>query len=112
MGFSPADCKPPGPAGGHAAVRLLWLIFRAPATAVSKEKHVLEKRPMPPHIKPRSKDSILHEADSMRALARRTRRLVSEVTNDSDLESLKRHIKELEDGAARLEKAAIDAKSG
>ncbi len=29
----------------------------------------------------------------------------------SDLDSLKRHIKELEDGAARLEKAAIDAKS-
>ena len=70
------------------------------------------EKPLSPHSRPRSKDSILQEADSMRALARRTRRLASEVTNDADLESLKRHIKELEDGAARLEKAAIDAKSG
>ena len=73
---------------------------------------MFEKQPSPFRTKPRSKDSILQEADSMRALARRTRRLVSEVTNEADLDSLKRHIKELEDGAARLEKAAIDAKSG
>src|SRR5438045_996449 len=74
-----------------------------------EERHVFDKHPFPPRSKPRSKDSILQEADSMRALARRTRRLASEVANEADLSSLKRHIKELEDGAARLEKAAIDA---
>jgi hypothetical protein len=73
---------------------------------------VLEKRPVPSHIKPRSKDSFLQEADSLRGLARRARRLASDVTDETDRTNLSRYIKELEDSAARLEKAAIDAKSG
>ena len=73
---------------------------------------MLEKRLMPSHIKPRSKDSFLQEADSLRGLARRARRLASDVTDEADRADLDRHIKELEAGAARLEKAAVDAKSG
>ena len=73
---------------------------------------MFEKHQSPSPLKPRSKDSILQEADGMRALARRARRLASEVKDEADLNNLKRHITELEDGAARLEKAAIDAKSG
>jgi hypothetical protein len=34
------------------------------------------------------------------------------VTNDADRKSLNRDVEELEESAARLEKAAIDAKSG
>ena len=83
-----------------------------PIDCVGKERHLFEKPLSPSHIRPRSKDSILHEADGMRALARRARRLASDVKDEADLTALKRHIKELEDGAARLEKAAIDAKSG
>jgi len=73
---------------------------------------VLEKRLMPQHLKPRSKDSFLQEADSLRGLARRARRLAKDATDETDRTDLVRHIKELEDSAARLEKAAIDAKSG
>ena len=69
------------------------------------------ERPPPP-ARARSKDSILQEADSLRALARRARRMASTVTDDADQRSLDQYIKELEGSAARLEKAAIDAKSG
>ena len=62
--------------------------------------------------KPRSKDSILQEADSLRALARKARKLAKSVTDATDQEALERHIKELEANAIRLEKAAVDAKSG
>ena len=68
--------------------------------------------PWPSRVKPRSKDSILQEADSLRALARKARRLAQTVTDAADQDSLGRHIKELEANATRLEKAAIDAKSG
>jgi hypothetical protein len=73
---------------------------------------VFERLQLPPHSQPRSKDSILQEVDKLRALARRARRLASAVTNDADRLSLNRDVKELEESAARLEKAAIDAKSG
>jgi len=69
------------------------------------------QKPLPP-ARARSKDSLLHEADSLRTLARRARRLTSTVTDGADRRSLDQYIKELEGGAARLEKAAIDAKSG
>jgi hypothetical protein len=71
-----------------------------------------DRVPWPAHVKPRSKDSILQEADSLRALARKARRLAQTVTDVADQDSLSRHIKELEANAVRLEKAAIDAKSG
>ena len=73
---------------------------------------MVDKLPWPPGARPRSKDSILQEADSLRALARKARRLAATVTDAADQDALSRHIKELEANAARLEKAAIDAKSG
>jgi len=73
---------------------------------------VFEKPPLSPQARARSKDSILQEVDSLRALARRARRLASTVTDDEDQRNLGQYIKELEGNAARLEKAAIDAKSG
>ena len=73
---------------------------------------MVDKLPWPPRDRPRSKDSILQEADSMRSLARKARRLAATVTDVADQDALSRHIKELEANAARLEKAAIDAKSG
>ena len=71
-----------------------------------------DRIPWPPHARPRSKDSILQEADGLRALARKARRLATTVTDAADQDALSRHIKELEAGAARLERAAVDAKSG
>ncbi len=71
-----------------------------------------DRFPGAPFTRPRSKDSILQEADSMRALARKARRLAATVTDAADQENLSRHIKELEANASRLEKAAVDAKSG
>ena len=71
---------------------------------------MIERLPPPPRA--RSKDSILQEADSLRARARQARRRASTVTDDADQRSLDQYIKELEGSAARLEKAAIDAKSG
>ena len=73
---------------------------------------MVDKLPWPPRAKPRSKDSILQEADSLRALARKARRLAATVTDADDQDTLSHNIKELEANAARLEKVAIDAKSG
>lgn len=71
-----------------------------------------DKLPWSPRTLPRSKESILQEADSLRALARKARRLAATVTDAADQETISRDIKELEANAARLEKVAIDAKSG
>ena len=73
---------------------------------------MVDQVPWPPHARARTKESILQEADSMRALARKARRLAATVTDAADQTSLSQHIKELEANAARLEKAAVDAKSG
>ena len=64
------------------------------------------------HAKSRSKESILQEADNLRGQARKARRLAATVTDAADQDSLDRRIKELESNATRLEKAAVDAKSG
>jgi len=80
---------------------------------VAKRTSTLVDKPLwSPPARPRSKDSILQQADSLRALARKARRLAATVTDAADQDSLSRHITELEANAARLEKAAIDAKSG
>jgi len=73
---------------------------------------VFERSPIPRATSAPSKESLLRQADQFRALARRARRLGADVTDEEDRRQLVRHIAELEGNAARLEKAAIDAKSG
>jgi hypothetical protein len=59
-----------------------------------------------------SKERLLQQADAFRALARRARRLSNSIVDEADRQSLARHLTELEASATRLEKAAIEAKSG
>jgi hypothetical protein len=68
--------------------------------------------PLPSQIKPRSKESILREADALHALVRKVRRQEEATTDAADKDALGRRIKELEANAARLERSAVDAKSG
>ena len=72
---------------------------------------MFEKIAGQPAVRPPSKDSILKEADGLRDLARRARRLAGSV-NEGDQRRLNRYVEELEESASRLEKAAADAKSG
>ena len=72
---------------------------------------MFEKFPMSRPGSPPSKETILRQADALRAEARRTRRLRAGITDEADRQSLARHITELEANAARLEKTAIEAKS-
>ena len=62
--------------------------------------------------KPQSKDSFLKQADALRDLARRARRLSEQMTQESDQRRLMRYVEELDESASRLEKSAVDAKSG
>jgi hypothetical protein len=62
--------------------------------------------------RPPSKEAILKQADGMRDLARRSRRLVGSVTDDGDRRRLTRHAEELEESATRLEKTAVEARTG
>ena len=73
---------------------------------------MFEKTQEAPRVRPPSKDSILQQADGLRDLARRARRLAGVVTTESDQRRLVRYVEELEESAARLEKTAVDAKSG
>ncbi|MBV8191144.1 MAG: hypothetical protein JOY64_28090 [Alphaproteobacteria bacterium] len=61
--------------------------------------------------KPLTKDNLLRQADGLRDLARRARRLVESLTTESDQRRLERHIEELEDSALRLEQRAVEAKA-
>jgi hypothetical protein len=61
--------------------------------------------------KPLSKDNLLRQADGLRDLARRARRLTVSLTSESDQRRLERHIDELEDSASRLEQQAAGAKA-
>lgn len=63
-------------------------------------------------VRPPSKEAILKQADDMRDLARRARRLTGTVTDDGDRRRLVRYVEELEESASRLERAAVDAKTG
>jgi hypothetical protein len=60
---------------------------------------------------PVSKESLLQQADALRELARRARRLSGNLTSEADRHRLLRHGAEMEDSAARLEKQAVDAKT-
>lgn len=73
---------------------------------------MFERSPMSRPGNAASKESILRQADALRAEARRARRLSTDVTDETDRQRLARHIADLEANAARLEKVAIDAKSG
>jgi hypothetical protein len=73
---------------------------------------MLEKSLTAPLVKPPSKEAILKQADGLRDLARRSRRLARDMTNESDQRRLERHVEELDESASRLEKAAVEAKTG
>ena len=72
---------------------------------------MFKKIPLP-RSKVASKESILREADAYRAQARRARLRGDSISDEADRQSLARHLADLEARAARLEKAAMDAKSG
>jgi hypothetical protein len=61
--------------------------------------------------RPLSKDNLLKQADGLRDLARRSKRLAGSLTSESDQRRLERHIDELEDSASRLEQQAAGAKA-
>ena len=58
-----------------------------------------------------SKEKLLKQVDSLRDLARRSRRLSEEVRQRADQETLLRYSNELEDVAVRLEREAAEAKT-
>jgi hypothetical protein len=59
-----------------------------------------------------SKEKLLRQADGLRDLARRSRRLADDLDLESDRQRVQRHAVELDDSATRLEKRAIEAKTG
>ena len=58
-----------------------------------------------------SKETLLKQVDGLLDLARRSRRLSSIFSHQSDRESLDRHAKELEESASRIEGEAASAKT-
>jgi hypothetical protein len=62
--------------------------------------------------KPVTKENLLQQADGLRDIARRSRRLVDNLTAESDRLRLQRHAHELEESASNLERQAVDAKTG
>jgi hypothetical protein len=80
--------------------------------STEKEKPVFEKTQTPGFQRPPSKDSILKQADGLRDLARRARRLAEQMSMESDQRRLGRYVEELEESASRLEKSAVEAKAG
>jgi hypothetical protein len=59
---------------------------------------------------PLTKQTLLNQADGLRDLARRARRLSETMKFESDQRRLLRHCEELQESAARLEQAAAEAK--
>jgi len=59
---------------------------------------------------PPTKQSLLKQADGLRDLARRTRRLSEGMQFESDQRRLLRHCEELHDSASRLEQLAAETK--
>jgi hypothetical protein len=58
-----------------------------------------------------SKETLLKQVDSLLDLARRSRRLISDLSLESDRLRLTRHAEELEDSASRLEAQAASART-
>ena len=101
--FEPVQCRGGGlPADPAVAARSID----------RKEKLVFEKTQTPGFQRPPSKDSILKQADGLRDLARRARRLAEQMSMESDQRRLTRYVEELEESASRLEKSAVEAKAG
>ena len=73
---------------------------------------MFEKTQTAPAQRPPSKVSILKQADGMRDLARRARRLTETMTDEGDRRRLTRYGDELDESASRLERAAVEAKTG
>ena len=73
---------------------------------------MFEKTQTAPALRPPSKEAILKQADGMRDLARRARRLVETMSDEGDRRRLTRYGEELDESAARLERAAVGAKTG
>ena len=73
---------------------------------------MFEKTQMAPAQRPPSKEAILKQADGLRDLARRARRLTETVTDEGDRRRLTRYGEELDESASRLERAAVEAKTG
>jgi hypothetical protein len=73
---------------------------------------MFEKSLSAPTVRPPSKEAILKQADDLRDLARRARRLTGTVTDEGDRRRLGRYAEELDESASRLERAAVTAKTG
>lgn len=61
--------------------------------------------------RPLSKDTLLRQADGLRDLARRARKLAETALGEPEGRRLTRYVQELTEDATRLEKQAIDAKT-
>ena len=59
-----------------------------------------------------SKENLLKQADGLRELARRSRRLAETMTSEVDQRRLARVTEELQESATRLEQEAVAAKTG
>jgi hypothetical protein len=59
-----------------------------------------------------SKENLLKQADGLRELARRSRRLAETMTSEVDQRRLARVTEELRESATRLEQEAVAAKTG
>ena len=59
----------------------------------------------------KTKENLLGQADALRDLVRRSRRLSGTLTQESDQRRLTRYAEELEENAKRLEKEAASAKT-
>jgi hypothetical protein len=88
--------------------------FRRVGVAIDwrREDRVFQKPQTPLFGKQPTKDSILRQVDGLRDLARRARRLSTNMSNESDQRRLDRYVEELEESAVRLERSAIEAKAG
>ena len=73
---------------------------------------MFEKPQTPLSQRPPSKEALLKQADGMRDLARRATRLKDTATDEGDRRRLERYVQELEDIASRLERSAVEAKTG
>jgi len=60
----------------------------------------------------RCRSDILKQANGLRDLARRARRLTGTVTDEGDRRRLTRYSEELDESAARQEKSAVSARTG
>jgi hypothetical protein len=58
-----------------------------------------------------SKEGLLRQADGLRDLARRARRLAETSTSEPETRRLTRYVEELNEDAGRLEKVAVEARS-